>query len=105
MRRVSTDPTAMTVRLTPAQQSALECADICDDETPVLVRTWHGGRLRFLPADANALASEITEAANSEDGQAEERRTDPETARDCRAACRALTNLAAKVRRSARATT
>jgi hypothetical protein len=90
----------ITVRLTSAQRSALECRPMDEEDTPLLCRTWYGGHLRFRPADADALIREIHEESNAEDGQAEQRGMDRESAKFARAACRALSNLAAKVRRA-----
>lgn len=88
------------LRLTDAQVSALECRGITDEDEPAISRAWRGSAvLAFEAAEAEALARELTEAANAEDAQAEERRTDPETAKYARAACRSLTAMATKVRK------
>ena len=91
------------LRITSAQVSALECRGITSEDDPAIGRAWRGfAVLAFEPAEAEALAAELTEAANAEDGQAEERGTDPETAKYARAACRSLTAMAARVRERGR---
>jgi hypothetical protein len=84
------------LRLTKAQESALECRGICAEDEPTINRTWYGSRLVFDPADADALAKELVEVASAEDAQAEESK-DAETAKFAREASRALEVLAARV--------
>lgn len=88
----------ITIRLTDAQRSALECAGLepgAADLTPedqLLRRVWHGSRLVFDPAERDAVWSAINERSNAEDGQAEET-GDP----FARRAAKSLANLLPKI--------
>lgn len=91
----------IVLRITAAQESALECRDWTDHR---MAEAWFGeGRMVFAPEDAEALASEICDASNAEDDHAIALRRDghADCARACRGASVALGNLAARVRRAA----
>lgn len=96
----------ITVRLTAAQRSALECAGLESieaesDVLAVLARSWDGvSRLSFDEAERIDVFEAITERANAEDGQAEDGSEDPDVRRMARGACVALTNLANKILRT-----
>lgn len=86
----------MKLKLTEAQASAMECRDWSME--PTVQECWDGDRLLTFEEHQRAeLFSEINEAANAEDAQAEMRSEPPETRRGCRGAATALTNLAFKI--------
>jgi hypothetical protein len=90
-----------SVRLTDAQVSALECrrGGGLGALTEVI---WGGERwIAFHVLEADELANEITEAANAEDGQAEEQRRRGESSSGARGAALALTNLVRQIRQAA----
>lgn len=59
-----------SIRLSPAQVSALECRE-GGGLGPKTIEAWQGNRLIFREDEAPALADELTEASNGEDAQAE----------------------------------
>ncbi len=59
----------MRIKLTEAQESALECR--ADGLDPLTAEAWNGNALVFRAEDANALFSELCEASNAEDAHAE----------------------------------
>lgn len=65
-----------TLKLTPAQRSALECAGLTYAENPRTRAAWDGGNRLSVPtgnpAACEELASEINELSNSEDALANE---------------------------------
>lgn len=98
----------ITIKLTPAQVSALECREGGGFDEGCLLRWgWHAAdrkaELAFICAGHVHLAADsATEYANCEDAQAEELRySDPVAARGPRGACIAFTNLATKLRKEA----
>lgn len=96
---------SMKLRLTAAQQAALECAGLEVDDDPEmtpLVTAWVGrGRDLVLDerdaASVEALAAAITDACNSEDATADRMRGDVAARRAALGACTSLSNLAARV--------
>lgn len=97
---MTTQAEQVRVKLSPAQRSALECRD--GGGLDLLTDAAWGARadyLEFAAVVTDALADELTEACNAEDGQAEEPNTDAESRRFARDASRALGSLAAKVRK------
>ncbi len=89
----------ITLKLTPAQVSALECAGLGYDSEPLTHAAWDGGHKLTLPKGKTAreeLASEINELSNSEDALAQEKRG-TECAPGARGAALALANLYLKV--------
>lgn len=90
--------TTVTLRLTSAQQSALECAALDDEDSPVLLAAWDGqGSLGLDAADARALLRELIDLTNSEDDIAEDRTRDPEERSGARGARLALQNLSTRL--------
>jgi hypothetical protein len=55
----------ITIKLTGPQLSAMECRDWSDEDAAR--EAWKGDRLEFDAADAPAIYSDLTDAANSED--------------------------------------
>jgi hypothetical protein len=89
-----------TIRLTEAQQSALECRREALD--PVLAAAWDGARrLTVTPETRDALFSELTDAANAEDADAEQN-PDPTMATFARRACRSLSAISGRVLKGGR---
>lgn len=91
----------IVVALSPAMRSALECrADVLD---PALLAAWDGAsRLSCSPDQFGALLADLIEAANGEDGDAEQN-TDPEMRAFARRACRSLSAAADRLILAARA--
>lgn len=90
--------TTVTLHLTSAQQSALECAALDDEDSPVLLAAWDGqGSLALDATDARALLRELIDLTNSEDDIAEDRLRDPEERSGARGARRALQNLSTRL--------
>ena len=90
--------TAITLHLTPAQQSALECAALDDADSPILLAAWDGqGSLALDAANARALLRELIDLTNSEDDIAEDRTRDPEERSGARGARMALQNLSTRL--------
>lgn len=88
----------VTLHLTPAQQSALECAALDDEDSPVLLAAWDGqGSLALDAADERALLCELIDLTNSEDDIAEDRTRDPEERSGARGARLALQNLSTRL--------
>jgi hypothetical protein len=86
-----------SIRLSPAQVSAIECADL--EELLVLAGSFSGAVLRFELHDAEQLAGELTEAANSEDAVAAGAGDfEPEQRQAARRACLSLSAVARKIR-------
>ena len=87
------------LRLTAAQQSALECAALDSDDSPVLLAAWDGqGSLAIDAANVDALVRELIDLTNSEDDIAEDRTRDPEERSGARGARLALQNLSTRLR-------
>ncbi len=77
------------LRLTGAQQSALECAWL-DDEVVIVAQAWNGaGRLTVSEETREPLWSALNTLSNSEDAMAQEYR-------DCDRELRNYANRAAK---------
>lgn len=97
----------ITIKLTDAQVSALECReDGGFDEGCQLRWAWMSSQRRalcFASAEhVNLAADAALNYANEEDGQWEQcHKSNPEAARGARGACLALTNLAHKLRKEA----
>ncbi len=95
----------ITVKLSEAQRSALECRDW--SEEPIMRESWDGGyRLKVDPQYADQLLYEVTEASNAEDAQEQElqgrRDYDSRTAaRHAARAARAPSSLGDRIIRSA----
>lgn len=88
----------VTLRLTSAQQSALVCAALDDEDSPVLLAAWDGQGSLALDADRiQALRSELVDLTNSEDDIAEDRRRDPAERSGARGARTALQNLSTRL--------
>lgn len=83
----------VAIKLSPAQVSAIECADL--EGYTKLAAAFDGTHLRFAKADAEALWDELVESANGEDAAAEALRDQA-----ARRACNSLTAVARKVIRS-----
>lgn len=91
----------MTIRLSDAQISALECAGLEPGEHDTVVRAWASrARLAFDLADRDALFSELTDLSNAEDATAEQER-DRDMRKFARRASMALATVASKVLRAA----
>ena len=92
----------MKVRLTLPQQGALECRR--DGLEPLTLEAWQGRWLVFSRPQADALLSELVEASNAEDAQAERLRrcSDLECARWAARDSRALGNVASSIVRALR---
>lgn len=93
------------VKLTSAQESALECAGLDFrgfEEERVVWKAWNGSWLEFAPEDREALASALCELSNAEDACAERLAAEGEKvlAKLTRGAAVALGNLQLKVSRS-----
>jgi hypothetical protein len=90
-----------TVRLTAAQASALECSgvDVAPDEHEQLVLdAWVADREFVVHEEfRDRVVSALIELANAEDAMAENRALDPALRAGARGACRALSNLIAKL--------
>lgn len=87
------------LRLTSAQQSALECAALDDDDSPILLAAWDGQGSIFLDATSvDALVRELIDLTNSEDDIAEDRTRDPAERSGARGARLALQNLSTRLR-------
>lgn len=85
-------------RLTSAQQSALECALLDDEDTPVLLAAWDGQGALFLDAaNVAPLVRELIDLTNSEDDIAEDRSRDPAERSGARGARTALQNLSTRL--------
>lgn len=93
-----------TVKLTRAQRSALECADLSD--CPHLRTAWNGGNNLDVPGGMGrpaivraAMVTEICELSNGEDALAENLRSEGKS--NCRrmaaGAALALANLMSKI--------
>jgi hypothetical protein len=91
----------ISILLTTAQRSALECAglDRDDEEERPLLDAWKGARLQFDAKDRDAVWTAVTLCANAEDGAAETLDA-PDMVRSARGAALALCNLARKVAKS-----
>lgn len=93
-----------TIKLTSAQQSALEVAGVAvdpDEGQEPLARAWDGGRLlRFEEIDRMAILKALWEESNAQDWLAEDKRNGQgqDERRMARGARTALSNLADKVR-------
>lgn len=90
----------ITIRLTAAQRSALECAglELAEDGPEVVLRAaWQGDRLVFDVRDREALFDALNDRSNAEDAQAEEQRD-----RYARQAARSLAAVASRVLRAGR---
>ena len=86
------------LHLTPAQQSALECAALDDEDSPILLTAWDGqGSLSLEAANARGLLRELIDLTNSEDDIAEDRRRDPAERSGARGARMALQNLSTRL--------
>ena len=86
------------LHLTPAQQSALECAALDDEDSPILLTAWDGqGSLSLDATNARALCLELIDLTNSEDALAEDRRRDPAERSGARGARMALQNLSTRL--------
>jgi urease accessory protein UreH len=92
----------MRVRLTLPQQAALECRR--DGLEPLALGAWQGRWLLFSRDQAEDLMSELIEASNAEDAQAERLRHcgDLECARFAARDSRALGNVASRIVRALR---
>lgn len=94
----------ITIWLTDAQVSALECSGV--EEEPkdhidqVVSRAWDMDVLRFMPESQEELFAALTELSNAEDAQAQQE-TDNQARAQARGAAKALQNLASKVLRAA----
>lgn len=87
----------MTIILTTAQRSALECAGLDMAETAterILADAWRGTRLVVTNETRDALFEAVNDRSNAEDAQAIEQRDVY-----ARRAARALENLASKILR------
>lgn len=99
----------ISIKLTDAQVSALECRDIGFDEGCELRWAWLNsnkiGRKNLVFRNVECVVAALGKAieyANAEDAQYELlKKTDPASARGARGACLALTNLAHKLRKEA----
>lgn len=88
----------VVLRLTSAQQSALECALLDDEDTPVLLAAWDGQGALFLDAaNVAPLVRELIDLTNSEDDIAEDRSRDPAERSGARGARTALQNLSTRL--------
>lgn len=93
----------VTVKLTLAQRSALECAgldiDGCDEDEDaqqsMLLASWHGNVITFEPLNREIILRAITVCENSEDHFAFHHGD-----RGARGARTALSNLYTKIRRA-----
>lgn len=86
------------LHLTPAQQSALECAALDDEDSPILLTAWDGqGSLSLDATNARALCLELIDLTNSENDIAEDRRRDPAERSGSRGARMALQNLSTRL--------
>ena len=92
----------MKVRLTCPQQTALECRR--DGLDPLTLEAWQGRWLVFSRTRADELLSELVEASNAEDAQAEacRRHGDLLCARFAARDSRALGNIASSIVRAIR---
>lgn len=92
----------MKVRLTPPQQGALECRR--DGLDPLTLEAWQGRWLVFSRTRADELLSELVDASNAEDAQAERLRRQGNLlcARFAAADSRALGNVASSIVRALR---
>jgi len=90
------------VRLTVPQQGALECRR--DGLEALTLDAWQGRYLVFYREQADALLSELVEASNAEDAQAERLRRigDKDCARFAARDSRALGNIASSIVRALR---
>lgn len=89
--------TPVRIRLTSAQIAALECAGLdlaVDDEERLLAAAFTGKTLEFAAADRDAIYSAIVEAANAEDGMAEDPSRDTDARQAARRARDVLSRLA-----------
>jgi hypothetical protein len=86
----------ITIRLTEAELSALECAGLGEfddnDRSAVIIQAWQGRSLAFDEADRDALWTLINDLSNSED-ESNDRKPDAYARR----ASRALARLASMV--------
>ena len=98
-----TNQAAQTLRLTPTQRSALECAglDILDaltDAERVLIAALDGYRLTVTAETRDALYTALNDRSNAEDADAEQN-TDAALRAYARRASRSLAALASRVLR------
>jgi len=84
----------IVIKLTDAQQSALECGLVTEEDDPLVFAAWSGdgSHLRFAKDDLPALLSELIELVNAEDAA---NNNQPDTGN--LGARRALQNLCTKV--------
>lgn len=59
----------ITIKLTDAQQSALECGMLTEDDDPLLFAAWSedGTHLRFSENDLPLVLAELIDLVNAED--------------------------------------
>ncbi len=92
----------ITLTLTPAEQSALECAgleeaDFTTEDQKVLSDAWFGKRLIFDPSEADQIRRAVNELSNDEDNRATDRDEDPEMRKFARRASMALSRLMQRI--------
>lgn len=93
----------LSVRLSPAAVSALECRGLEEVEgiEELVVKTaWCGSKLVFFEGEREALFSALNEMSNAEDAFAEERTHCPEMRKFAGRAARSLAAVAGRVLRA-----
>lgn len=107
MNNPNSEPTVRTIRLTPAQRSALECAGldmIADGDTDpewagliAVAAAWGGDDFDVTPDTIDAVMRGLTDLQNNEDATAIEFDGDERCRRKAIGARTALEHLSAKV--------
>jgi hypothetical protein len=103
MNNPNSEPRVVTIRLTPAQRSALECAglDLPDDQLndgELAVRyAWNRNDFDVREDTIDAVMDGLTDLCNAEDAIATEQGDGTVMGRKARGACEALCNLSRKV--------
>jgi hypothetical protein len=97
MNNPNSEPHEVTIRLTPAQRSALECAglDMAEADEPGLLAlrdAWSADTLTVTSDTYAAVLDGLTDRCNAEDAQADEQHD-----AKARGACTALCNLSARL--------
>lgn len=88
----------ITIKMTPAQVSAIECSGILETDEPYFPGIIEGNKMMFCEEARQDVSDFLTTLANAEDGIAEDKAEDATMRGFARRACSALCNLQQKLR-------